>query len=103
MAATVSRVLDTVVGAQRKTVSEITFDSSYPTGGEAVTASQLGFGVAVLNASTTIKTVGGTVNVANAYYDIPNGKVLVYDETPAEVSDTATLATLVVQIEAYGH
>jgi hypothetical protein len=102
--ATVTQLFNTVEGSRRKTVTELAFDSSYPTGGEAITPAQLGFGVGVDWSSTTVKVATGAgVNVANAYHDIATGKVLLYDETPAQVADAADVATVVVQIEAYGH
>lgn len=90
-----------VEGNKRVVTTDITFDSSYPTGGEAVTLSSVG----LMNADyavCNVKAIGGTVNVANVYYDRANKKLKVYDETPAEVSNTADLSTLVAQVKFYG-
>jgi hypothetical protein len=92
----------TVVGNKKHVVADVTFDSSYPTGGEALTAANLGM-TKIDYAECNVKAVGGTVNVANVYYDRANSKIQVFDETPAEVTDTATLATLVVQVKAVGY
>lgn len=91
-----------IVGDEYRTVTDMTFDSSYPTGGEAVTAANLGLRkinhANVVGASAT----GAGVNVANAIVDLTNSKVLLYDETPAQVADNADVQTAVVRIEAYG-
>jgi hypothetical protein len=92
-----------IVGNKKETVTDVTFDSSYPTGGEAVTASDLGLSNLEEVVDLQVKTVGGTVNVANIFFDEVNSKLKVYDETPAEVADTATLATLVVRVRARGY
>lgn len=107
MAVTVTAVgsgaYDGVVGSLRKTVSTVAFDSSYPTGGEPLTAADLRLG-RVAYADVTISTTATTtVNATQFAYDVTNSKLLVFDETPAEVSNTANLDGLVVQIEAYGY
>jgi hypothetical protein len=91
----------TSVGAQYKTVGTLVLDSSYPTGGEALTAAQLGL-QSVDEAHAEIVAVSGTTNVANATYDKTNSKVKVFDETPAEVGNTNSLENVKVQITAFG-
>lgn len=90
-----------IVGSQKETITDVTFDSSYPTGGEAITPADLSLN-RIDSATCEIKTVGGTVNVANAHYDEVNSKIVVYDETPAEVGNGNSLATLVVRVKARG-
>lgn len=106
MAVTVTAVgsgaYDGVVGNLRKTVSTVAFDSSYPTGGEPLTAADLRLS-RVAYADVTISTTATTtVNVAQLAYDTTNSKILAFDETPAEVANAANLAGYVAQIEAYG-
>lgn len=96
----------TVVGAEKQTTTDVSFDSSYPTGGEVVTAANLRLGV-VDRATATIQSAATTtVNAASAGYTPGNGTttslLAVYDETPAEVSNGADLAGLVVRVVAYG-
>ena len=103
MAASVSIVSEParVEGNRRVTCADVTLDNSYPTGGESVTPAQLGLETiefAIIN----VKSVGGTVNVANAYFDRANNKIKVYDETPAEAANASDLSTLVLQVVAYG-
>lgn len=49
MALTFTKTVDGVMGDQRYWIGTVAFDNSYPTGGEAVTASDFGFDV-TLNA-----------------------------------------------------
>lgn len=92
---------DSTWGNKRVKVRDITFDSSYPTGGEPLVASDVGL-KNIDFAIVTIQAVGGTVNVTSVYYDTTNKKLIAYDETPAEVADTSTLATLVVRAVFFG-
>lgn len=100
--AAVGRPIHTIVGSRKRTVTDVTFDNSYPTGGEPVTAAQLGALQRVDSAICQIKAVGGTVNVTSVFYDEANDKLVAYDETPAEVADQADLSTLVVRVFADG-
>lgn len=101
MAVSVSRVDQFVTGNKRVTVSNVTFDSSYLNGGETLTAANLGLS-AVTYANCTVKTVGGSVNVAQAAYDPSTSLIHLYDETPAEVAPNADVSGIVVQVEAAG-
>jgi hypothetical protein len=88
------------VGTQKQVVRDVALDSSYPTGGEVISPADLGL-VGFERANTYLKTTATTsVNIANAYYDGAN--LLVFNETPAEVADSADLAGAVVRVEAYG-
>jgi hypothetical protein len=91
-----------LVSTPKTTVTEVTFDNSYPTGGEAVTAADLGLSRVDYAIATVKSATGGGVNVANVFYNIATGKILVYDETPAEAANAADLSTLVVQVIAWG-
>jgi hypothetical protein len=102
MAATVTINEKTVMGNQRVTFSTVTMDSAYVTGGEPVTATQLGLST-VANAICNIKSIGSTTgNVAYAVYDIANSKVLVYDEGHAQVTSADDLSSLLINITAFG-
>lgn len=91
-----------IFGNKKVTCTEVTLDSSYPTGGEPLTASDLGLRVVDFAITTVKSATGGGQNVANAYYDVPTAKLLVYDETPAEAGNTNDLSALVVQVVAFG-
>lgn len=90
-------------GAEERTVNRFTFDNKYPTGGEPCSAADLGLTRVDFAIATVVTATGGAVNVCFADYDIANGKILLYNETPAEVANEADVATAIVQIVAYGH
>ncbi len=95
-----------IEGAQKKTVTNVAFDTAYPTGGEVLTAANLRLNK-VDYAEATIYSVATTsVNAAQvAVTPASTGtsvNVLVFDETPAEVANDADLAGLVAQVVAYG-
>lgn len=105
MALSSSRVDDTVFGDQKVTVADFTFDNAYPSpGGEAVSpVNDLGLQKVNWAICTVKSATGGLVNVANVHYDRANNKLVVFDETPAEVANGADLSTLVVQVVAFGY
>lgn len=105
MSVTVANALDLpyrIVGAQKETVNNVTFDESYTEKGEALTASQLGLNY-IESATCNIKSVAGEVNVAEAFYDPDNAKIHLYNETPAEVASEGNVKEVVVQVTARGH
>lgn len=106
MALSFSNVDSGVEGNKRFTVTNVTFDSSYLSGGETVTAANLGLS-ALSYGSCNIKAVGGTINVASAFLecvaDPTANKIHLYDETPAEVASTSDVSTCVVQVKAFGY
>lgn len=100
MAVTVSRANNPQVeGARRVTVTNVTFDSSYPTGGEPLTFSDLGL-TSVEFAVATLKT-GGTGSVVQVWYDTANQKLKAY-VAAAEVTAATDLSAIVAQVVAWG-
>lgn len=103
--ATISRLLTTPGGGggRRQSITNVALDSSYPTGGEAVTAANLG-----------LTSVAGAVCQASggymAEYDITNSKLKMYyadydatgDGPLIEVPNATSLATVTVTIIAWG-
>lgn len=79
----------------------LTFDSKYVTGGESLTAASLGL-QSVDHAIANIKTVAKEVNVASAFYDKATEKVLLFNETPAQVASEADVEGVVVEVTAFG-
>ena len=51
MAVTVNIIESYVIGDRKEVVADIVFDSSYPLGGEAVTAANFGFDLAITHVS----------------------------------------------------
>lgn len=103
MAATVARITEprNVGGGVVETLHTVTLDSSYATGGEAVTANNLGLGT-VLHAS-----VGCNAGYVGEY-DISNAKLKAYwmsDDIHcpfAEVATTTNLGSVVFRVRAVG-
>jgi hypothetical protein len=101
MALAFAKVLDDVVGSRRVTVTDVTMDNSYLSGGEPVTPANLRLGQ-FDHAICNIKAVAGTVNVAEAFLDTSAQLLHVFDETPGEVASTNDLTGVVIRVTAYG-
>lgn len=96
----VDKVATPLTGGQRARLVKITFDASYPTGGEALTAADCGL--------TTIDeflahAAGGRV----FEYDYTNAKLLAYQSAGsaaalAQVPDTTDLALVVTRALVIG-
>lgn len=101
MAASVAAV-DYLSGGNFKIeVVDVTFDNSYPTGGEAVTLNQIGiplFGIATVKSSSA-STVD---NIVQASYDPATGKVLLWLAAGAQLTNTADCTDLVVRVVVFG-
>ena len=103
MAATVARITEprNVGGGVVETLHTVTLDSSYATGGEAVSANNLGLGT-VLHAS-----VGCNAGYVGEY-DISNAKLKAYwmsdvaGAPMAEVATTTNLGSVVFRVRAVG-
>lgn len=92
-------------GNQFVTVTDVTFDASYLTGGEPVTALQLGLAfvqdIIACNIVTTA-AAGNAVDVAGLL--VADGSVLLkVNAAAAEVPNATNLATLVVRVTAAGY
>lgn len=92
-----------IVGAQKETTKDVTFDSSYPTNGEALTASDLGLNRVEYATAVPITGTGGGENVAFAKYDVTNSKLILYNETPAEIGNASDVSTVIVRVVARGY
>jgi hypothetical protein len=88
-----------VLGNARVTLREGPFSASYATGGEPVTAAQLGLQV-VYFAIATLKTAG-TGSVTQLWFDQPNMKVKAY-AAAAEIANAVDLSAVHMQILAFG-
>ena len=102
MAVSVSTVHTNYEGARKVATVDITFDASYPTGGEALTPATLGF--------VTLTRVD--IDPGDGYvfeYDYANEKVLAYwvdtstDGAPlAQVGNTTDLSSVVARAAVTG-
>jgi hypothetical protein len=102
MALTITKVTgaDTTFGNKRIKTRDITFDSSYPTGGEALTAADVG-----LTKIDNVLSVGTATNSAgtlahNVRYDFTNSKLQAF-ETGAAVDGPHKEATSTADLSAY--
>lgn len=86
MALTLSQKHNLVVGNKRLTVTNVTFDSSYPTGGEPVTAAD--FGLSVLDLVLIQPPSGFLVE-----FDSTNSKLVVRNSTAGHTHTENTAAT----------
>lgn len=82
-------------GNKMMTITPVTFDDSYPTGGEALTKAQLG--LTAINTVFAIPASGYTFA-----YDATNSKLLAYSTAGTEVSNTTDLHTLAATVIAIG-
>jgi hypothetical protein len=93
-----------VPGTRREVRGTITFDSSYPTGGEAVTLAQLGL---TRLDWLSVETTDGYVPAWDSSTSAPKVKLFWVDTTTdgaplAEVTATTNVATVVVRFHATG-
>jgi hypothetical protein len=86
MALTITKVAgaDTVFGNKRVKVRDITFDSSYPTTGESLTAADVGLTKIDFVETQGAKNSAGTAQVP-VVYDYTNSKLQIYRYDGASV------------------
>lgn len=107
MALTISRVKQDVQGGSRVIVADVTFDSSYATGGESLTPADLGLKAIHFLTDQVGKTASGTTAILTRY-DYVAQKLLaiwtgaVVSTALAEVTNTTNLSTFTVRIKAEG-
>jgi hypothetical protein len=103
MAISASQVFVNRAGKKRQAVTLVTMDSSYPTGGEAITAAQLGL--------ATVDVAMCTTNTGHvAQYDKDNAKIKLYyadydavaDGALIEVPAATDVSAVVVTVMAFG-
>lgn len=89
------------VGNWRTEVVDVTFDDSYPTGGESVSLSHISnpvFGIATVKSSSA-STVD---NIVQASYDPSTRKCKLWLAAGAELTSTADCTDLVVRVAVFG-
>lgn len=97
--ANVSSVSDDTWGRHRVRVVKVTFDASYPTGGETFTPQNAGlasFETIIVSPDTNTNP---TVNVR---YNYTTSKLMAFVAAGTEVPDTTDLSTLVARILCIG-
>lgn len=104
MALTFSAPTHKNAGSERATYGTITFDSSYPTGGEAYTNREMGLGT--IN-SLQLEQDDGYI----PYWDNTNSKIKLFwadydavaDGALIEVADTTDVSSVIVKWRAWGY
>jgi hypothetical protein len=92
-----------VPGAERRTVTDVTFDNSYAEGGEPLTAEQLGLNSVDVAVCSLIHGSESTELLAGAAW-YSGGKLHLLDvKTGKEVASTKDMSKVVVQVVAFGH
>jgi len=111
MAVTVTIVDKYVIGDRKEVIADIVFDSSYPAGGEAVTAANFGFDLEITHISCGLARDPDTVDNAVALdFDEANSKIIAFwgdysnasDGVLLEVADTTSLAAYTARVVAKG-
>jgi Sec7-like guanine-nucleotide exchange factor len=109
MAVTVAQVGDKpyyIDGAMKHTVTDVTMDSAYATGGETVTCSDLRLNyIDHAEAKITVPS-NATDALSNAQFVRSSGitgLVKLYDNTPAEITASDNVSSCVVRIHAWGY
>lgn len=107
MALTVTNALSVpyrIVGNQKKTVRDVTFDNSYLSEGEPLTPNELGLNVVEYATPTVIKgSESSTLRPTNAEYTVSSQKIHLIDSaTGKEMESTKDMSKVVVRVEAFG-
>jgi hypothetical protein len=88
--------LRTVFGNKRIVLASITFDASYPTGGEALTAAELG-----------LSSLDHVIPLPHAsrigVWDDTNSKIKLYTALGTEAANTSDQSTIVLVVLAIGN
>lgn len=94
MALTLSVVKRNVQGASRSAIVDVTFDASYPTGGESFVVSDIDPSATSATAFTHVSSATNTVPGTNTYwYDYTNKKLMAFViTTGVQVADTTDLS-----------
>jgi hypothetical protein len=105
MSVTVSTVrTPKVQGDERWSETDVTFDSSYPTGGEPVTASQFGLGRVISGFAQLVNgSESETDPVGSAFFDVANMKLkLNNSKTSKEIAGEKDMSKVIVRVFAGG-
>lgn len=97
MALTFTSSHNGVVGARRVWRGKVTFDSSYPTGGEAIAAANFGFNLSINHVTVTANRGSET-----AQWDGTNSKLLVHTADGVEATNASDQSAVTVTVEAFG-
>jgi len=97
MALTITAIKRVHVPAGRALVADITFDSSYPTGGEPLTPADLG-----MTSIEWLEAKQKGLASRLAAYDYANAKLVLFTAIGAEAANASDQSTIVVRAFAIG-
>lgn len=101
MAVTISGLDFSVAGDKRRTLGTVTFDNSYPTGGEAITPQQVG--LADILFMDVENPVSSTPTTRMCTYDLTNEKFMVFTSSDGnQVANGTDLSAFSARFEAVG-
>ncbi len=86
----------------RPSVTKVTFDNSYVTGGFALAVADFGFNI-VISAVTGIVIVAPSPNADEVGWNATTSKLQAFTSAGAEVAAAVDLSALVVQVTALGY
>ena len=95
MALSISNIKRVAMPAGKATAADITFDSSYPTGGMSLTAADLGLG-----SIHWLKAEQQGVASRICEYDYTNSKLKLYTALSTEAANASNQSTIVVRVFA---
>lgn len=90
-----------VMGDERVTITNVTLDASYPTGGYPLTPAQLG-GLGTVRYAISSGVVVVATGPSETYYNIAAGKLQCFSAA-GEIANATSLAGAVCQVVAYGY
>lgn len=95
MALTITEVVRSATRNRRMVIADVTFDSSYPTGGESLTPADLGLPaiefIAIEHSGTETVTFNRSAN-----------KLLIYTADGTEATNASNQSTIVARVLAVG-
>ena len=95
-----------IEGNRKRVVKTVTMDSSYASGGEVVTAADLGLNhidYAKAQIKVNSNSSDSLVSVNFAKTDGQSGKLVFYEETPQAIDSGDNLSSCTVHLEAVGY
>ena len=98
MALSSADIKRTVFGNKRIVIATLTFDSSYPTGGESLTPAMVG-----LSSIDSVLCFPHQTATRIATYDHTNAKVLLYTALSTEAANASDQSTITIQVLVVGN
>jgi hypothetical protein len=103
MALTATNVKVFVEGDRKVVVSDVLFDNSYPTGGEAFTGSMIGLDLEVNDLVPLAVTTAGAISPTKlVVFDHVNSKLVLYTAAGTEATNASDQSTVRVRVRAEG-